>query len=356
MSEVSIQKILSHVKKYDLKIGNTVSIKKIQNAITALNTKTNWNTKQRIMEKHDWEPCLLGLYGSFQKMRDVGIDLNESTYWFINNYGKNLTAQYMYQALIHAVAKKGLLCLVNFYYILPEEEICFERKGDQVCVNYKDKGIPKNITVDTIANYEIFACVINIKNINNQLLCSDYITMTPEDINKRRGKSSAKNKGDIVYNYKLKKLAPKEEESIWEQWTKEMIDKTMFIRSMNIIKHSFPAIQEVMQFGDLEEDDICDSDKTEPKDVIGTEDISDKPIELFNFKNPSDEIKKQAKQIEEEYETTPEIKVRDKRNILEGLDTCQDERQKKMLINKNVAIILALGEKSRIEIIKHAGL
>ena len=112
---------------------------KIQNAITTLNTKTNWKTKQRIMEKHDWEPCLLSLYGSFQKMRDVGIDLNESAYWFINNYGKNLTAQYMYQALIHAVAKKGLLCVVNFYYILPEEEICFERKGDQVCVNYKDK-------------------------------------------------------------------------------------------------------------------------------------------------------------------------------------------------------------------------
>jgi len=351
-----VKKVPAQIKKYDLKIVNEVAVKKIQNAVAALQEKRDWKTRQPVMEQHDWEGCLLSLYGSFQKMRDVGIDLNKSGHWFINNYGKTLSAQYMYPALINAMAEKGFVCLPNFYTILPQEEIYFQRVGDEVRVDYKDQGFPKHLTVKTINNYKIFACVINIKNMNGELLCSDYITMTPEDIDKRRVKSSAKNQGDMVYNYKLKKMAPKEDESIWEEWTERMVEKTLFIGVMQKIKYAFPAIQQVMQFGDLGEEDVCSSDKTEPKDVTAKEDISNKPIELFDFDNPSDEVKKQAKEIEEEYKITPERKAHDRKKIFEGLNTCQDERQKKMLVNKNVAIILALGKESRIKLMKYAKL
>ena len=344
-------KIKSQVRKYDLEINNEVALKKIEMAISDLNQKKDWNTKQKVMQtENDWQICHLSLYGSLQKMRDLGIDINRSGDWFINNYGKQLTAQYMYPALLNSIKSKGLICLPKFYHIWRDEKILIKEddKGS-IGIEYTPDLDRPTITIENLNEFKKFICVIRIKNLNNELIHSDYKMLGVDDILKRKAKSTAKDKGEEVWNYKLKRKAPKEDQSIWEEWTEAMIDKSLIIATLSKVKHTLPELKQAMlKFGDLE-DDICGSEKTEP------EDLEPVNVEVVDFDKPSKEILEKVKQIEEEYKITPELLAHNKKIIHEGLEICQNAEQKKLLINRNFAEILSFGEESKDKLMKFAG-
>lgn len=351
MKDLAIE-IKSQIRKYDLEIKNEVAIKKIEMAISDLSNKTDWNTKQKVMQtEQDWQICHLSLYGSLQKMRDLGIDIDRSGDWFINNYGKRLTAQYMYPALLNSIRSKGLICLPRFYHVWKDEEfIIKEDNQGNINVEYTPDLERPTIKMDNLDEFKKFICVIRIKNLNNELIHSDYKMMGIDDILKRKAKSSTKDKGEMVYSYKLKKKAPKEEQSLWEEWTEPMIDKSLIIATLSKVRHTLPELKQAMlKFGDLE-DDVCDSQKTEPEDL---EPINE--VETIDFDKPSTEILEKVKQIKEEYKITPELERHNKKMIQQGLEMCQNEEQKKMLLNRNFAQILSFGKESKDKLMKFAG-
>ena len=342
--------VKNHIRKYDLKINNEVALKKIELAIQDLIQKVDFKTKQKIMQTDgDWQQCFLALYGSLQKMQNLGIDINRSDDWFINNYGKKLTAQYMYTALLNAIKNKGLICLPSFYFVYKDEKISIKKEEGQLKISYEPCLKKPHLTLKNIEEYEGFVCEMIIKNLSNELIFADYVIMSPDDILKRKAKSTTKDKGEFVWNYQLKKQAPKEDESIWEEWTARMIEKTLVIAAFQKTRYTLPELQQVLQFANLD-DDVNESEKTEPKD------ITPEPEEQIDLKNPSKEILDKAKKIEKEYEITPELKIYNRKMLKEGFEVCRNENEKNIFLKRNLAEIYSLGEEGKNKFFEFASL
>jgi hypothetical protein len=111
--------------KKDLKIYELDSV----TSITAFSRikKAFLKSAPYIKTDQDFIDCKITFYGSLQKLKRLGIDLNDLDSWFINNYKSTITAQYQYQALLRSAAKKGYICLPTIYYLLPEEEFYTQR-------------------------------------------------------------------------------------------------------------------------------------------------------------------------------------------------------------------------------------
>ena len=130
-----------------------------------------------------------------------------------------------------------------------------------------------------------------------------------------------------------------------------MIEKTLIIASFHKIKETLPELKQVMMsFGNLDDNEVCQSEKTEPKD------ITPEPQEQIDLRNPSPEILEKAKKIKEEYQITPELRDYNRKNIKEGIDVCQNKEQKIMFLGKNLAEIYSLGEESVNKIFEFASL
>ena len=344
-----LNKIRNHVKKYDLPITNEVVLQKLKNAISDLNKKTDWKTKQKIMQTaEDWQMCYLSLYGSLQKMRDLDIDINESDDWFINSYGKKLTAEYMYPALLKAIKRKGLVCLPSFYFVYKDEKFSIKEEGEVLNINYQPKLSKPHLTIENLNEYEGFVCKMVIKNLKNEIIHNNYIIFSAEDILKRKGKSTSKDKGEKVYG-KIK-----EDLSIWQEWTARMVEKTLIYGVLHKLRYTLPELEQIMlKFSDLEEDNACKSKKTEPVDQ---EIKQESPkSEQLDFRNPSPEVLKKSQDISEEYKITPELEGFNKNKIKEALEVCQNQEQKDTVLTRYLAEIYSFGEESKNKLFEFAG-
>lgn len=330
-----LNKIRNHVKKYDLPITNEVVLQKLKNAISDLDKKTDWKTKQKIMQTaEDWQICYLSLYGSLQKMRDLDIDINESDDWFINSYGKKLTAQYMYPALLKAIKRKGLVCLPRFYSVYKGEKFSIKEEGKLLNINYEPKLSKPHLTIENLNEYEGFVCKMVIKNLKNELIHNDYVILSAEDILKRKGKSTSK--------------------SIWQEWTARMVEKTLIYAALHKLRYTLPELKQIMlKFDDLEENNACKSEKTEPVE----QEIKQKSpeSEQLNFRNPKPEVLTKAKDISEEYKITPELERFNKKKIKEALEVCKNQEQKDTVLTRYLAEIYSFSEESKNKLFEFAG-
>jgi hypothetical protein len=182
----------------------------------------------------------------------------------------------------------------------------------------------------------------------SKLLHQVELFLPPEEILERKNKSNMKDKGEIIkkWNKQLNRYEEIEnpDQSVWETWTRSMIDKTLVLAACKMIKESIPALGEVFKFEDLEEDEEekeieikGDSVKTEftPKEAP----LLKKDVDL---NNPSQEIINQAKKIQEEYALTPELKQFNRELLSKKAEEVSNSQEKKHFFNTNAHLILSL--------------
>lgn len=303
--------------------------------------------------------CKVQFYGSMQKLKRLGIDLNDLDCWFINIYKSKIEAQYQYQALLRSAANKGYTCLPTIYYLLPEEVGIDQQTGkpknfhtkrdenDIIRIHYINTGLKKNINLDTIKDFHSFFILMNIKH-KGRLIHQEELFLSPEEILERKDKSKTKDSGTEVWDYKEKKYVKKEDKSVWEQWTRQQIDKTLVWAAMKMVKESLPALHEILEFEDFEDEEEIQgqSEKTEntQEEIVINKDV--------DLSSPPPEVLQEAEKIKSEYKLTPEFKEYNRDLLNKRLTVCKDDVEKQHFINTNAHIIFSLDDEIRDNFIK----
>ncbi len=119
--------------RYDLKdMVNIVAFDRVKKAF--LKAQKSIETEQDLLD------AKISLYGSLQKLKRLEIDLNDIDLWFINVYGKDIKADYMYQALLNSASRRGFPCFAKFEYILKDEKFSTSYNANgRIQINYIEK-------------------------------------------------------------------------------------------------------------------------------------------------------------------------------------------------------------------------
>jgi len=328
-SPSTLQRELS---RYELSgITNLAALSRIKKAYLKASKKIE--TEQDLLD------CKTTFYGSLQKMKRLGIDINDIDLWFINVYGNSIKAEYMYPALLRSAARRGFPCFPIFEFILKEEEFSTRRaENNRILIDYCDKGLAKNITIETLHDFRIFFLLLDIRH-EGRLIHQEKVQMTSDEILKHKEMSKNKDKGAEVKKWnnstKSYEMVEKEDESVWQHWTKQMIQKTLILQAFSMVKHTIPDLGEIFEFEDLDNEDFTMTEPAEEKPFIP---------ETNNIDAPSKEVLAESKKLKEEYEITPELVDFNKNRVLQGITICKTVEEAETLISLEAATILSLGE------------
>lgn len=325
--------IKSDVRKYCIsEISNFYILNQIRKAFegasSLLTTESSLNEAK------------LKFYASLQEMCRLGIDLNNTKLWFINQYGANITAQYQYQAILDAIARRGYICIPTFEYILSGEEFSTERNlENRTIIRYKDQGLPKDINISNLDDYKLFFLLLEIKH-NHKFFAEQKAILTPEEIKKRKACSKTKDSGQKIR--KDGQWIVKEDSSIWETWTKQMINKTLILSALSYIKNAIPEIQ---PFYDLEERNYENIESKEEEKAVFTNlpELTTLQKESYDIENITPELEDRVRYWREAFKKDEDLASREKARIRSRYSSLPiNERH--ILLKEEAPIILALGE------------
>lgn len=294
----------------------------------------------------------IAFYGSLQRLVRTGIDLDDVDAWHITSYKHKLKAGYQYQALLKAAKKKGYICLPRFEYILADEKFAtyYDQNGI-IQIDYRDEGLAKNITIENLDDYRIFFLLMNIYK-NGKLVWQEKVQCTPNEIRTIKSSSNTKDKGEMVkrLDYKTRQyiIIENDEESVWQKHTKPMINKSLINISFRVIKDVLPELSEIYKFEefDKEEETLA---QTHPAEERVVEAVVERDIN-----SPTPEMFEESAKLQEEYKITPELIDFEKARIRQGLEHCGSEKERKILISREAATIISLGDEFKEEVRKYA--
>lgn len=348
----SATNLTTDLAKYDISnITNLAVLSKVKKA---------WlEASKYITNEQEAADCKLQFYGSLQKLKRIGIDLNDLDCWFINSYKSKIEAQYQYQALLRSAAKKGYICSPTIYYLLPEEVGLNKETGqpknfyttrdenNAIRIHYTNYGLKKEINLNTIKDFHSFFILMNISDKKGRMILSQELFLTPEEILERKEKSKTKDSGSQVFDYKSKTYVKKEEKSVWEQWTRQQIDKTLVWAAMKLVKESLPVFDEFLNFNDFNEEKEVETKSSRTEIVHAA--YKESNIDLTS---PPQNIVNDSRKIQEEYTLTPELKEFNRKNLYEKLEACKDQEELQHFLNSNASVILSLDEQIKDSLIK----
>lgn len=316
----NIQSMQKDLNRYGLSaISNQIALDRIRKAMLA--------ASEHIKNEQDLIDCKTSLYSSLQKMKRLGIDFDEVDLWFVSNYKKDVKADYLYTALLRSASKRGYNCLPTFEYILQDEKFStYYGQDGRIYIDFRDEGRPKDIKLANLSDYRLFFLLLDIKDSKGKLIHQVKINFTPEEVLKRKAMSRMKDSSS----------------SVWEKWTKSMIQKTLIISAFKVVKDVLPGFDEMFKFDDLDEETMPVVNMTEPV----AQEIEDNVVVTIqhDLKNPGKELLEEAEKIRLEYKITPELVDMEKQRVMEGIRVSGTRNRAKMLINREAATILSLGE------------
>lgn len=331
------------MKEFDLRITNEVSLGKIKEAYI--------KNEKHITNKELLNKATLSLCGSLQEIQRLGIDLNRSDGWFVSGYKTDLKAQYEYKALLRVASENGYPAFVRFESILKDEKFAtYDDDRGIIRIDYRDECRDKSVTLENMEEkFRMFFCLIDIRNKDGKLLHQQKVQMTPKEILVIKSKTTTKDSYETEkWNYATRRKEKITKHSVWYEFTRQMIEKTLVKYGFRMIRETVPGLKEFFKFEEAE--DTHDIGKS-----LKTENIKDQEIKIIDLKsdlnNPSEEQKKEIEQLKAEYKSTPEMKGYNKNKILQGLLLCKDLKDYQSFINFYIVKILSLdiGEKEEKE-------
>lgn len=321
-------------------------------SLTALSRikKAYLSASEHLQSDQDLLDCKTGLYASMQKLSRLGIDLNDIDLWFINQYKKEIKAEYVYQALLRSAAKRGYHCLPVFEFILKDEKFCtYYAENGRIIIDYRDEGLPKDVTLDNLSDYKFFFLLLNIKK-DGKLIHQEKIQLTPAQVLKHKLMSKTKDKGEKQkkwnYDKKAYEMVDKDTESVWQQWTPQMIKKTLVLQAFSIIKHVLPDLGELFEFDDLDGDSNMKMTEPSPEPEFQPE--------IIDINNPSPAVMAEVAKLTQEYTITPELQTYNRTRIVEGINACKDKPAFDMLLSREAATIISLGDEFKNQVTQNA--
>jgi len=329
------------LKRFDIKISNRNSLAKIREGFSKIDGY--------IRNKADLETAVLSLCGSFQKLEGLGIDLNESDSFFVSGYKNELKADYEYTALLRAAAKNGFLALTNIIFVKKEEKFATiydpSTKENLIKIDYRDEGLPKHVTLDTIKDYKFFFCLLTLKDNEKpyEIVHQKELKLFPEEVVTIKSKTKTQDTYDIKrYNPKTqRKEVVDQRKSVWNEFTRQMIEKTLIKQCFRLLKDVLPWVKKFYEFEEeSNEYEVGESNKTE-----GLKDkVPNLVVKNADLNNPTEEQLKEAKQIQEEYKNSPIMKETYTTEIKNGLNVCKTLKDYQSFIDTFIIKILSLNE------------
>ncbi len=163
----SLKNIRNILKEYNIDIN-------LKEGLSSLNKikKGFLSIAKHIRTEEDLKNSIISLCGSLQTLQRLGIDLNQHDLWFVSGYKLDLKANYEYRALLRVAAKRGYSAFVKFEYILKDEEFATSYdERNRIRIHYMDKGLPKDINLDTMEEeYKFFFCLLTINNKKGEFI------------------------------------------------------------------------------------------------------------------------------------------------------------------------------------------